>query len=276
MHTLTDEEIARYGRQIIVPGFGGTGQERLKSGSVLVVGAGGLGSPSLLYLAAAGVGRIGVVDADDVDVTNLQRQVAHATTDIGRNKAESAAETMRAINPLIEVVIHPVRLTPENAFGIFEGYDVVLDGTDNFPTRYLINDACVILGKPLVTAAILRYFGQLAVIRPTMGPCYRCFFPEPPAPGEVPSCSQAGIVGPVAGVMGSLQALEAIKVLLGSEDSLVGRYLAIDFHSLESNSMEFERNTDCAVCGESPTITSLTVAADTCSFDTVLRDLTSS
>lgn len=266
MSTLTDEEIARYGRQIIVPGVGGAGQERLKNGSVLAVGAGGLGSPSLLYLAAAGVGRIGVIDADEVDVTNLQRQVAHATTDLGRNKAESAAETMRAINPLIEVVTYPVRLTPEIALEILAGYDVILDGTDNFPTRYLINDACVILGKPLVTAAILRYSGQLAVIKPKEGPCYRCFFPKPPAPGTVPSCSQAGILGPVAGAMGSLQALEAIKVLLQSPDSLVGRFVAFDFLSLESSAMEFERNPHCAVCGDEPSITSLDLATDSCSI----------
>lgn len=266
MSTLTDEEIARYGRQIIVPGVGGTGQERLKGGSVLVVGAGGLGSPSLLYLAASGVGRIGVVDADEVDVTNLQRQVAHATADVGRNKAESAAETMRAINPLIEVVTHPTRLGPDNAAEIFAGYDVVLDGTDNFPTRYLINDACVLLGKPLVTAAILRYSGQIAVIKPQQGPCYRCIFPEPPAAGMVPSCSQAGILGPVAGAMGSIQALEAIKLLLGSPDSVVGRYVAFDFRTLETSAMEFERDARCAVCGDAPTITTLELAEQACSI----------
>lgn len=266
MSTLTDEEIARYGRQIIVPDFGGAGQELLKYGSVLVVGAGGLGSPSLLYLAAAGVGRIGVVDADEVDVTNLQRQIAHATTDLGRNKAESAAETMRAINPLVEVVTYPVRLTPDTAFEIMAQYDVVLDGTDNFPARYLINDACVLLGKPLVTAAILRYFGQISVVQPKESPCYRCFFPEPPVAGSVPSCSQAGILGPVAGVMGSLQALEAIKLLIGSPDSVVGRYVAFDLRSLETSSMEFERNPHCAVCGDAPTITSLEVAEESCSI----------
>lgn len=266
MSALTDEEISRYGRQIIVPGLGGAGQERLKSGSALVVGAGGLGSPALLYLAAAGVGRIGVIDADEVDVTNLQRQIAHATTDLGRNKADSATETMRAINPLIEVVTYSVRLTPETAFEIMADYDVVLDGTDNFPTRYLINDACVLLGKPLVTAAILRYFGQIAVVRPKEGPCYRCFFPEPPTPGSVPSCSQAGILGPVAGVMGSLQALEAIKLLIGSPDSVVGRYVAFDFQSLETSSMEFGRNPQCAVCGDEPTIMSLEVAEESCSI----------
>jgi adenylyltransferase/sulfurtransferase len=269
LNTLTDEEIARYGRQIIVPGVGGAGQERLKAGSVLVVGAGGLGSPSLLYLAAAGVGRIGVIDADGVDVTNLQRQVAHATTDLGRNKADSAAETMRAINPLIEVVTYPARLTPDNALDIIGGYDVVLDGTDNFPTRYLINDACVMLGKPLVTAAILRYSGQIAAIKPKESACYRCIFPEPPAPGTVPSCSQAGILGPVAGAMGSIQALEAIKLLLGSPDSVVGRYVAFDFLSLASSSMEFARDPHCAICGDEPTITTLEIAEDSCSIRSI-------
>lgn len=266
MNGLTDEEIARYGRQIIVPGVGGAGQERLKNGSILAIGAGGLGSPALLYLAAAGVGRIGVVDADAVDVTNLQRQVAHATTDLGRNKADSAAETMRAINPHIDVEVYQERLNPENVMELFGGYDVVIDGTDNFPTRYLINDAAVMLGTPLVTAAILRYHGQVTTILPKTTACYRCVFPEPPKPGSVPSCSQAGILGPVAGVMGSLQALEAIKVLLETpaEETLAGRYLAFDMRSMESNVMELRRNARCAVCGDEPTITTLEQAADAC------------
>lgn len=265
MYNLTDGEIARYGRQIIVPGVGGEGQERLKNGSVLAVGAGGLGSPSLLYLAAAGVGRIGIIDADVVDVTNLQRQVAHTTADLGRNKAESAAETLRAINPLIEVVTYTERLDADNAPGILGGYAVIMDGTDNFPTRYLINDACVLLRKPLVTAAILRYSGQVTVVLPGKTACYRCLFPEPPSPGSVPSCSQAGILGPVAGVMGSIQALEAIKLLLGTLDTLAGRFVAFDFVSLESQVMELHRNESCAVCGNSPTITSLHVEQDSCS-----------
>ncbi|MHB1323203.1 MAG: HesA/MoeB/ThiF family protein [Coriobacteriia bacterium] len=264
MYDLTDEEIARYGRQIIVPGVGGEGQERLKRGSVLAVGAGGLGSPSLLYLAAAGVGRIGIIDADAVDVTNLQRQIAHTTVDLGRNKAESAAETLRAINPLIEAVTYTERLDAGNAPGILGEYDVIIDGTDNFPTRYLINDACVLLGKPLVTAAILRYSGQVTVVLPGETACYRCLFPEPPAPGAVPSCSQAGILGPVAGVMGSIQALEAIKLLLGTLDTLAGRFVVFDFLSLESQVMELRRNEGCAVCGDTPTITTLHVEQDSC------------
>lgn len=266
MSTLTDEDIARYGRQIIVPGVGGAGQERLKAGSVLVIGAGGLGSPSLLYLASAGIGRIGIVDADVVDVTNLQRQIAHTTADVDRNKAESAAETIRAINPLIEVVTYPVRLDADNALELFANYDIILDGTDNFPTRYLVNDACVMLGKPLVTAAILRYSGQITVVKPGDTACYRCLFPEPPAPGAVPSCSQAGILGPVAGVMGSMQALEAIKLLLGSEDSIAGRFIAVDFLTLETQVMELHRNTSCAACGDTPTITKLEQADESCAL----------
>lgn len=266
MSGLTDEEISRYGRQIIVPGVGGAGQERLKAGSVLCIGAGGLGSPSLLYLASAGVGRIGIVDADEVDVTNLQRQVAHATSDVGRNKAESAAETIRAINPLIDVEVHPVRLSPENALELFADYNIILDGTDNFPTRYLVNDACVMLGKPLVTAAILRFSGQVGVIKPGDTACYRCIFPEPPAAGEVPSCAQAGILGPVAGAMGSIQALEAIKLLLGSNDSIAGRFVSFDFRTLETQSLDFERDHTCAICGDNPTITELNQAEESCSL----------
>ena len=266
MNTLTDEEIARYGRQIIVPGVGGAGQERLKNGSVLVIGAGGLGSPSLLYLASAGVGRIGIVDADEVDVSNLQRQIAHATSDVGRNKAESAAQTIRAINPLIEVVTYPVRMDADNALELFADYDVILDGTDNFPTRYLINDAAIMLDKPLVSAAILRYSGQIIVVRPHETACYRCLFPVSPAAGMVPSCSQAGILGPVAGVMGSMQALEAIKLLLGSEDSIAGRFIAVDFLTLETQVMELHRDPKCAVCGDEPTITKLEQAEESCSL----------
>jgi molybdopterin-synthase adenylyltransferase len=265
VNALTNDEIERYGRQIIVPGVGGAGQQRLKDAKVLVIGAGGLGSPSLLYLAAAGVGRIGVVDADSVDVTNLQRQVAHATADIGRNKAESAAETMSAINPLIDVDVHPVRIAPENALDLIGDYDLVLDGTDNFPTRYLINDACVMLQRPLVTAAILRYSGQIMVVQPGSTACYRCVFPEPPPAGSVPSCSQAGILGPVAGVMGSLQALEAIKVLIGADETIAGRFIAIDFRTLENQVMELCRNEQCAVCGDKPSITELHQTTESCS-----------
>ncbi len=261
---FTDSEIERYGRQMIVPGVGAPGQERLGAGSVLAIGAGGLGSPALLYLAAAGVGRIGVVDGDTVELSNLQRQIAHSTADIGRNKAESAAETMRAINPLIDVQVYAERIGVDNAASLVAGYDVVIDGSDNFPTRYLVNDACVMAGTPLVTAAILRFFGQILTILPGQGPCYRCVFPSSPEAGAVPSCSQAGILGPVAGVMGTLQALEAMKLLAGFGEPLVGRYLAFEFAAAEISDMRIERDPACPVCGERPTITSLTAEVDAC------------
>ena len=254
---LTEDQILRYSRQIIVPEVGGVGQERLLGRSLLAIGAGGLGSPSLLYLAAAGVGRIGVVDADAVDLTNLQRQIAHTTDDLGKNKAASAAETMRAINPDIEVITHEQRLTADNALEILGGYDVVIDGTDNFPTRYLINDACVLLGTPLVSAAILKFSGQIMTIVPGDGPCYRCVFPEPPPAGSVPNCSQAGILGPVAGALGSLQAIEALKLLLGVETTLKGRVFMLDALTLEARDLTISRNPRCPVCGEQPTITQL-------------------
>ncbi len=264
MFGLSEEEIERYGRQIIVPGIGAAGQGRLKAGSVLVVGAGGLGSPALLYLAAAGVGRIGVVDADVVDVTNLQRQVAHSSAGVGRNKAVSAAETMRAINPHISVETFELRLEAENTLDTLRGWDVVLDGTDNFPTRYLVNDACVMLKIPLVTAAILRYSGQITTLAPGAGPCYRCVFPEPPAPGSVPSCSQAGILGPVAGVLGCMQALEAVKLLVGVGETLCGRYAQFDAERGVWSEYAVNRDPSCPACGTDPTITRLELAEDVC------------
>lgn len=264
MSSLADEEIERYGRQIIVPGVGGAGQEKLKGATIACVGAGGLGSPALLYLASAGVGRLRVIDGDLVDATNLQRQIAHGTPDLGRNKAESAAETLRELNPLIEVETHSVRIDSENAFELLHGADVVIDGSDNFPTRYLVNDACVMLGIPLVTAAILRFSGQITVVVPREGPCYRCVFPEPPEAGAVPSCAQAGILGPVAGVMGSLQALEAMKIVIGLEGVLTGRYLAFDMLAGECHVMEIERDAGCPVCGDDPVITELQSAPEVC------------
>lgn len=250
---LTEADIIRYGRQIIVPEVGGVGQERLLASHVVVVGAGGLGSPSLLYLAAAGVGHITVIDGDEVDETNLQRQIAHTTADLGVNKAESAAATMLAINPGIEVTVVPERVNAENIGALIADADLVLDGSDNFATRYLINDACVLAGKSLVEAAILRFHGQLFTIVPGVGPCYRCLFPAQPEPGSVPSCSQAGILGPVAGVMGSLQAAEALKLLLGTE-TLTGRALFVDILSMDMRTMEVPRDTECPVCGDNPTI----------------------
>ena len=257
MYDLTDEEIARYGRQIIVPGVGGEGQERLKRGSVLAVGAGGLGSPSLLYLAAAGVGRIGIIDADAVDVTNLQRQIAHTTVDLGRNKAESAAETLRAINPLIEAVTYTERLDAGNAPGILGEYDVIIDGTDNFPTRYLLNDAAVLLGKPLVYGSVYRFEGQVSVFGAPGGPCYRCMLPEPPPPHLVPSCAEAGVLGVLPGTIGTLQATEAIKLIMGIGEPLVGRLLLYDALDLTFDTITIPKRSACPVCGDTPTITEL-------------------
>ncbi|MBI5232045.1 MAG: HesA/MoeB/ThiF family protein [Coriobacteriales bacterium] len=254
---LSEQDIVRYSRQLLVPEVGGAGQERLLESSVVVVGAGGLGSPSLLYLAAAGVGRITVLDGDVVDESNLQRQIAHATPDIGTNKARSAAETMRAINPNVTVEVVEARVDADNIRKLFTGHDLVLDGSDNFATRYLVNDACVMLGIPLVEAAILRFYGQLMTIAPRTGPCYRCLFPQPPEAGAVPSCSQAGILGPVAGVLGSLQAVEALKVLLGTDGTLVGRAMFVDTLTMDVRTFEVARDASCPVCGDSPTITEL-------------------
>jgi molybdopterin/thiamine biosynthesis adenylyltransferase len=257
MAGFTDEQALRYARQINIPQVGAAGQERLLSSSALVVGAGGLGSPALLYLAAAGVGRIGVADADPVDLTNLQRQIAHGVEDIGRNKARSARDAMLAIDPGLDVVAFEERLTAANALDVLHGFDVVLDCTDNFPTRYLLNDACVLSGTPLVTAAVLRFYGQLTTVVPHDGPCMRCTLPEPPAPGSVPSCAQAGILGPVAGALGCLAAVEAIKVLLGLPDTLKGRLFVLDALAFEPSVMEIARDPGCPVCGERPTITAL-------------------
>jgi molybdopterin/thiamine biosynthesis adenylyltransferase len=254
---FTDDDVLRYARQINIPDIGVTGQERLLESSALVVGAGGLGSPALLYLTAAGVGRIGVVDAECVDLTNLQRQIAHGMADLGRNKAVSARDAMRSIDPDVEVAVFEDRLVAANALEVLSGWDVVLDCTDNFPARYLLNDACVMLGKTLVTAAVLRFYGQITTVVPRVGPCLRCVMPEPPAPGTVPTCAQAGIVGPVAGAFGCLQAIEALKVLLGAPGGLVGRTFVLDALTFESNVLEVARDPSCPVCGEIPRITSL-------------------
>lgn len=255
---LTDEQLERYSRHIILKGFGVKGQKRLAAGSVLVVGAGGLGSPAALYLAAAGVGRIGIVDSDAVELSNLQRQIAHGTADIGTRKAESAAASMRAINPDVDVRVHDVRLDASNALEIIEPYDFVLEGTDNFPTKFLVNDACVLAGKPFCHGGILRFQGQLMTYMPGQGPCYRCVFKEQPPEGAVPSCSQAGIIGAVAGVIGSLQALEAVKYLSGVGDLAVGKLLTYDAFYGDFDEIPLAGpEPGCAVCGEHPTITTL-------------------
>ncbi len=248
--SLSEAEILRYSRQIILPQVGGRGQERLKAARVLVVGAGGLGSPALLYLAAAGVGTLGVCDGDAVDPTNLQRQVIHGTQDVGRPKVDSAAEALRRLNPEVSVRRHPGRLTAASAPEVLAGYDVVVDGTDTFPSKFLVNDACVAAGVPYVFSGILGFEGQILTVVPGSGPCYRCFFREPPPPGSVPTCAQAGILGPVAGVMGSLQALEVLKLLLGIGDPLAGRLLLFDGLGLSFRELRIHRDPRCPACGD--------------------------
>lgn len=254
---LTPRERLRYARHLILPDVGIEGQRRLKAARALVIGAGGLGSPVGLYLAAAGVGRIGLVDFDVVDETNLHRQVLFGESDIGRHKLDAAVDRLRDVNPHIEIVPHPVRLTSENALDLFADYDLVVDGTDNFPTRYLVNDACVLSGKPYVYGSIFRFEGQVSVFAAKDGPCYRCLFREPPPPGLVPSCGEAGVLGVLPGVIGSLQALEAIKWILGVGDSLVGRLVLFDALALRFREVRIRRNPDCPVCGDRPTVTEL-------------------
>ena len=254
---LRDDQVERYSRQIILPQVGGKGQEKLLAAKVLVIGAGGLGSPAGLYLASAGIGKIGIVDSDSVELNNLQRQILHSTKDVGRPKAESGKERMSAINPDIEVLAIKARLTSENILGVIEGYDIIVDGSDNFPTRYLVNDACVLSKKPLSHGGIFRFDGQALTIVPGKGPCYRCLFPEPPPPGLVPSCQEAGILGAVAGIIGVVQANEVLKLVLGIGEPLAGRLLL--FHALASSfrTVKVPKNKDCPICGEKPTITKL-------------------
>ncbi|SER76728.1 adenylyltransferase and sulfurtransferase [Pedococcus cremeus] len=254
---LTTEERARYARHILLPDIGAEGQRRLKNARVLVVGAGGLGSPALLYLAAAGVGTIGVVDDDVVDASNLQRQVVHGTGDVGRPKTESAAETVASVNPLVHVVRHDLRLDSSNALDVIRDYDVVLDGTDNFPTRYLVNDACVLLGKPHVWGSIYRFDGQVSVWFAGHGPCYRCVFTEPPPPGSVPSCATGGVLGVLCAAIGSVQVAETIKLIVGQGDPLVGRLLVHDSLRQSWDTLRIARNPACPLCGDHPTITEL-------------------
>jgi len=255
---LTAEESRRYARHLSLPGFGSSGQERLKAGSVLCVGAGGLGSPALMYLAAAGVGRIGLVDADVVDESNLQRQLLFGTSDVGRPKSVAAAERLRDINPLIQIEPHAVRFTRENAESLTRQYDILLDGTDNFPTRYLCNDVAFRVGKPNVHGAIHRFEGQVSVFAPSLGgPCYRCLFPEPPPPGTVPSCAEGGVLGVLPGLVGTLQATEAIKLLAGIGSPLVGRLIHLDALTLKQREIRLRRDPGCALCGNTPTLTDL-------------------
>jgi molybdopterin/thiamine biosynthesis adenylyltransferase len=261
---FTDEQALRYARQTNIPDVGVVGQERLLASSALVVGAGGLGSAAILYLAAAGVGRLGIADSEVVEMTNLQRQIAHGVADLGRNKAVSAAESVARIDPAIDVAVVEDRIVAANALATIEGWDVVLDCTDNFPARYLVNDACVMTGTTLVTAAVLRFYGQVMTVVPRRGPCMRCLLPDVPEPGTVPTCARAGILGPVAGAFGCLEAIEALKVLLGLDGTLEGRLLAIDSRTFEVEVLEAERDPGCPVCGDVPTIVELADAPGTC------------
>lgn len=254
---LTTDDLARYSRHLILPEVGMEGQRRLKAARVLCVGTGGLGSPLAFYLAAAGVGTLGLVDFDVVDASNLQRQIIHSTKDIGRKKLDSAEEKLLALNPALNVVKHETRLSSENALEILKSYDIVADGTDNFPTRYLVNDACVLLGKPNVYGSIFRFEGQASVFATEQGPCYRCLYPEPPPPGLVPSCAEGGVLGILPGLVGMIQATETIKLILGKGESLAGRLLLVDALNMKFRELKLRKNPECPVCGEHPTVREL-------------------
>jgi len=255
--SLTVEEVRRYSRHLIIPDVAMAGQKRLKNARVLAIGAGGLGSPTLMYLAAAGVGTLGVIDYDTVDESNLQRQIIHGQSDIGRSKAQSARDSIHEINPLVKVVLHEERLENDNVFEIFNQYDLIVDGTDNFATRYLVNDACVLLGKPYVWGSIYRFDGQASVFWADNGPCYRCLYPEPPPPGMVPSCAEGGVLGVLCASIGSIQATEAIKLLTGIGESLIGRLMIYDALEMSYRTVKIRKDPECPICGKNPTITEL-------------------
>ena len=257
---LTIDEVRRYSRHLIIPDVGMTGQKRLKNAKVLVIGAGGLGSPALLYLAAAGVGTLGIAEFDEVDESNLQRQVIHGQSDVGRPKAESAKDSIAEVNPLVNVVVHNERLDNDNVMRVFEGYDLIVDGTDNFATRYMVNDAAFFLGIPYVWGSIYRFDGQASVFAPTLAddaPCYRCLYPEPPPPGMVPSCAEGGVLGVLCASIGSIQVNEAIKLLTGIGDPLVGKLMIYDALEMEYRKLKVRKDPNCALCGENPTVTGL-------------------
>jgi sulfur-carrier protein adenylyltransferase/sulfurtransferase len=254
---LNNDEVLRYSRHLIMPEVGMEGQQRLKAARVLCIGAGGLGSPLALYLGAAGVGTLGIVDFDVVDYTNLQRQIIHSTADVGRKKLDSAADKLKAINPYLNIRKFDTRLSSENALQIFSDFDIIADGTDNFPTRYLVNDACVLTGKPNVYGSIFRFEGQASVFATEDGPCYRCLYPEPPPPGLVPSCAEGGVLGILPGLIGVIQATEAIKLILGKGDPLIGRLLLVDALGMKFRELKLRKNRDCPVCGTHRTITKL-------------------
>jgi molybdopterin/thiamine biosynthesis adenylyltransferase/rhodanese-related sulfurtransferase len=254
---LNREEFLRYGRHLIIPEVGLEGQRRLKSASVLIIGAGGLGSPLAFYLTAAGVGRIGIVDFDVVDLSNLQRQILHTTKDVGRSKLESAREKLESLNPNVKIETYEMRLTSENALDLIKEYDIVVDGTDNFPTRYLVNDACVFLKKPNVYGSIFRFEGQVSVFYADKGPCYRCLYKEPPPPGLVPSCAEGGVLGVLPGIIGTIQALETIKLILGIGEPLIGKLLLFDALRMKFRELKLRKDPECPVCGENPTVKEL-------------------
>jgi molybdopterin-synthase adenylyltransferase len=254
---FSEDEIRRYSRHIVLPEVGGIGQKRINRAAVLVIGAGGLGSPVAFYLAAAGVGKIGIVDNDVVDTSNLQRQILHNTAAVGRKKVESARETLLALNPNLEIVPHDVRLNSGNILAILEGYDLVAEGSDNFPTKFLVNDACVMTGTPVSMAGIFRFSGQILTVIPGRGPCYRCLIPQPPPPGAIPSCQEAGVLGAMAGVVGAVQATEILKLILGKGEVLSGRFLLFEALQMRFEPIEVKRNPACPVCSEKPSITEL-------------------
>jgi molybdopterin/thiamine biosynthesis adenylyltransferase/rhodanese-related sulfurtransferase len=270
--SLTNEEVARYSRHLIMPEVTITGQKKLKASSVLLIGSGGLGSPLALYLAAAGIGRLGLVDFDTVDHSNLQRQILHGTKDVGRPKIQSAADRIRDVNPNVKLDLHETKFTSENAMQIAKDYDLIIDGTDNFPTRYLANDVSVLLKKPNVYGSIFRFEGQASVFAPSLGgPCYRCLYPEPPPPGLVPSCAEGGVLGVLPGVIGVIQAIEAVKLILGEGQSLIGRLLLFDALSMKFREMKLRRNPKCPICSENPTITKLIDYEQFCGFTPELK-----
>ena len=266
LRPLSRDELERYHRNALVPQVGVVGQQRIRAARVLLIGAGGLGAPAALYLAAAGVGTIGLIDDDDVDVSNLQRQVIHATAAVGRPKVDSAAEAIRALNPDVEVVAHRTRLTADNALDLLGGWDAVIDGTDNFPTRYLVNDAAVMLGLPLVHGAVLGFNGQVGVFDARRGPCYRCLHPAPPPAGSVPSCAEAGVLGVLPGIIGTMQAAEALKLVIGGGQPLLGRLAMLDAWGAHLREIPVAKNPACPACGENPSITALVTEADACAL----------
>ena len=255
--SLSADEVRRYSRHLIIPDVGMSGQKRLRNARVLCIGAGGLGSPALMYLAAAGVGTLGIVEFDTVDESNLQRQIIHGQSDIGRSKAESARDSIKEINPYVDVVIHDERLDSTNVMPLFAQYDLIVDGTDNFATRYLVNDACVLLGKPYVWGSIYRFDGQASVFWAEHGPCYRCLYPEPPPPGMVPSCAEGGVLGVLCASIGSIQVTEAIKLLTGIGDPLLGRLKVYDALEMDYREVRIRKDPNCAICGPNPTVTEL-------------------